>query len=101
MKVYISCPGYFHEGLGFNSRIRGEGRWLVHIAGVLTQQGHDVTIFSNDPVPPYTDGGVKFSSIFNVANHDPNCDLLIAMDAFPDLPHVHSSGHVTPLLQNS
>ncbi len=98
MKIYISCPGHFFEGLGFNSRIRGEGRWLVHMAGVLTKLGHTVTIFSNDPVKPYTDRGVIFSSIFNLADHDPVCDVLFAMDAFPDLPYVHKSGTISPLL---
>lgn len=98
MKIYISCPGQFYEGLGFNSKIRGEGRWLVHMSGVLAEQGHNVTIFSNDPVKPYKDRGVVFSSIFNLTSHDPCCDVLIAMDAFPDLPHVHKSGNVSPLL---
>ncbi len=95
MKIYISSPGQFYEG--FNSRLRGEGRWLVHMAGILAQQGHQVAIFSNDPVKPYTSQGVLFSSIFNQFN-DPNCDLLISMDSFPDLPDCFHKTNISPLL---
>ncbi len=95
MKIYISSPGQFYEG--FNSKLRGEGRWLVHLAGILTQQGHTVSIFSNDPVRPYQHLGVTFTSIFNQLD-DPDCDLLISMDSFPDLPDVFHKTNISPYL---
>lgn len=95
MKIYISSPGQFYEG--FNSKLRGEGRWLVHLAGILTQQGHRVAIFSNDPVRPYEHNGVVFTSIHNQLD-SPECDLLIAMDSFPDLPEQFHKTNISPLL---
>ncbi len=95
MKIYISSPGQFYEG--FNSRLRGEGRWLMHLAGILASQGHQVAIFSNDPVRPYTQQGVLFTSIFNQVD-DPDCDLLISMDSFPDLPECFHKTNISPHL---
>lgn len=95
MKIYMSSPGQFYQG--FNSKLRGEGRWLAHLADILTQQGHQVSIFSNDPVKPYQDRGVVFSSIHNQLG-DPSCDLLISMDSFPDLPEVFHKTNISPLL---
>jgi len=92
MRIYIASPGQFYEG--FNSRIRGEGRWLIHLAGVLRTQGHDVTVFSNDPLGVYTDRGVTFTSVWNDA-YPKECDLMISMDAFSDLPQLHKT-NVTP-----
>lgn len=97
MRIYISSPGQFYEG--FNSKLRGEGRWLMHMAGVLARSGHEVAVFSNDPVRPYQDQGVTFSSIFNFQGHDLNCDVLVAMDSFSDLPGTHKT-NITPLLDN-
>lgn len=97
MRVYISSPGQFFQG--FNSRLRGEGRWLLHLAGALAENGHEVTIFSNDPVRPYKDKGVIFSSIHNFQGHDLNCDILVAMDSFSDLPGTHKT-NITPVLDN-
>lgn len=88
MKIYISSPGQFYAG--FNSKLRGEGRWLIHLAYILTQQNHQVIIFSNDPVHPYQQNGIFFDSIHNPLSN-PDCDLLIAMEAFLDLPEVHKT----------
>lgn len=93
MRIYISCPGFFYQG--FNSRLRGEGRWLVNVAGVLQQAGYEVAVLSNDPVRPYKDQGVIFASV-----HDqlpPECDVLMSMDTFEDVPHLHKT-NITPLL---
>lgn len=95
MKIYISSPGQFYEG--FDSRLRGEGRWLVHMAGILVEQGHSVAIFSNDPVKPYAQNGVVFTSIFNQLA-EPDCDILFAMDSFPDLPEVFHKTNISPHL---
>ncbi len=85
MKIFIASPGFYYDG--FNSKLRGEGRWLVHMAGVLSNAGHDVTIFSNDMLRPYTDRGVSFESILNVRS-DIECDIVVSMDAFMDVPHL-------------
>ena len=85
MKIFIASPGFYYDG--FNSKLRGEGRWLVHMAGVLSAAGHNVTIFSNDMVRPYTDRGVAFDSILNVRS-DRECDIVVSMDAFLDVPHL-------------
>lgn len=87
MDIYIVTPGHFYEG--FNSRVRGEGRWLVHMAGVLVNQGHNVRILSTDPVRSYVDKGVVFSSIYN--SHKPDCDVMFSMDAWEDVPHLHKT----------
>lgn len=87
MKIYIVTPGHFYEG--FNSRVRGEGRWLVHMAGVLVNQGHEVCIVSTDQLRPYQDNGVWFSSIYN--KNEPDCDLMISMDPWMDVPHLHKT----------
>jgi hypothetical protein len=94
MKIFIASPGFYYEG--FNSKLRGEGRWLVHMAGVLSSVGHDVTIFSNDMVRPYTDRGVKFDSVLNVRS-DRECDIVVSMDAFMDVPHLGKSDR-SPLI---
>lgn len=92
-KIYIVTPGHFYEG--FNSRIRGEGRWLVHVAGVLSNQGHSVSILSTDLIRTYKDRGVTFSSIYN--DPPPDCDIMFSMDAWNDVPHLHKTKW-TPLL---
>ncbi len=94
MRIFIASPGFYYDG--FNSKLRGEGRWLVHMAGVLVAAGHDVTIFSNDMVRPYTDQGVDFDSILNVRS-DIECDIVVSMDAFVDVPHLGQT-EISPLI---
>ena len=93
MKIYIVTPGHFYQG--FNSRVRGEGRWLVHMAGVLVSQGHQVYIISTDRIRTYQDRGVWFTSIYD--DNDPDCDLMISMDAWEDVPHL-SKTRWSPML---
>jgi hypothetical protein len=88
VRVFIPAPGQFYDG--FNSKLRGEGRWLVNIAGALADAGHDVTIFSNDMLRPYTDRGVDFESILNVHSNI-ECDIVVSMEPFPDVPHLGKS----------
>lgn len=84
MKIYIVSSGHFYEG--FNSRLRGEGRWLVHLAEALVVQGHQVRIISTDRIRTYRDRGVLFSSIYE--GGDPNCDLMVSMFPWEDVPRV-------------
>ena len=85
MRIFISSPGQFYEG--FNSKLRGEGRWLVNIAGALANGGHEVTVFSNHMMRSYTDRGVHFASGLDI-RPGMECDIVVAMDAFPDVPHL-------------
>jgi len=68
------------------------------MAGVLSDAGHDVTIFSNDMVRPYTDREVVFDSILNVCS-DRECDIVVSMDAFMDVPHLSKSARSPSIAQ--
>ncbi len=95
MRIFIASAGFFYDG--FNSKLRGEGRWLVHMAGVLASAGHDVTIFSNDMIRPYTDQGADFDSILNVRS-DIECDIVVSMGAFMGVPHLGQT-ELSPLIE--
>lgn len=82
MRIYVVSPGVFNEG--FNSALRGEGRWLLGISEVFASTGHEVVVFGESPLAEYFDRGVKFSSLSNFFPAE--CDLLISMTPYSDAP---------------
>jgi hypothetical protein len=87
VKIGIVGPGDFSNG--WNSLVRGEGRWLMSILkSIKGDPEYDTTLISQDHGERYNyndEGlGTKIRSIKAVLNAEMSFDILFSMDAFEE-----------------